>query len=306
MSSLSHFITSALAFLGALFPTVAAVPVPVSIFSPAPPHATVLFGGDMMFDRTIRSTMEEEGDDFIFSCLNEILQNADLVVANLEGPITEHASMSLGSEIGTLANFTFTFPLETAALLARHNITLVNLGNNHIQNFGWDGVRSTVTALSHAGVGYFGDPPHYGVAEEDINGVPLTFINYNEFGGNAAAVVAQIKEARVQSRLPIVYAHWGIEYATTSSAYSRELAHSFIDAGASIVVGSHPHVVQEHEEYRGSHIYYSLGNFIFDQYWNDTVRTGLMLRVIFNSDGVEHIQEIPIELRRDRRTCVIE
>src|SRR3989344_3043600 len=75
-----------------------------------PAHATILFGGDMMFDRSVRRVADEKGGDFIFSCIDSVLQGADLVVANLEGPITEHASVSATSTPGDEFNYTFTFP----------------------------------------------------------------------------------------------------------------------------------------------------------------------------------------------------
>lgn len=295
----------------------APVAAPVAQFLPPTPHVRVMFGGDMMFDRTIRTTMKEKGGDFIFSCIGPVLKNADLVVANLEGPITGHVSKSIGSTPGGEFNYTFTFPTSTAPLLAAHGVAMVNLGNNHIANFGAAGIASTTEALAASGVGYFGNPPEYATASGSFGGVRLAFINYNEFGpstgstgspqtgpGQAASTtIRQIREARAAGELPIVYTHWGVEYATTSSVYIRELAHQFIDAGAEIVIGSHPHVVEEREFYREKYIYYSLGNFIFDQYWSDDVRHGLLVEVEFTPAGVEWVQEIPLELGRDRRTC---
>jgi poly-gamma-glutamate synthesis protein (capsule biosynthesis protein) len=73
-----------------------------------------------------------------------------------------------------------------------------------------------------------------------------------------------------------------------------------------MVIGSHPHVVEEHELYKGKYIYYSLGNFIFDQYWDDAERDGLLLRVVFDPSGVQSVREIPIELEHDRRTCLLQ
>ncbi len=275
------------------------------------PRATIIFGGDMMFDRHIRTVAEQEGGDFIFSCIDDTLQGADLVVANLEGPITEHQSVSVGTKPPDLANFTFTFPTSTAILLARHNIGLVSLGNNHIMNFNEAGVMSTMVALADAGVGFFGSPLQSAFVRREVNGVPIEFVSYNEFGGSGADVaVHQIEFARENGYLPIVYAHWGEEYVPARED-EKALAHRFIDAGAEIVIGSHPHVVQEHELYppkgeagQGKHIYYSLGNLVFDQYWEQSVSTGLLLRVVFEKSGVVGIEEIPIELQPNGRTCV--
>ncbi|MEK7133452.1 MAG: CapA family protein [Patescibacteria group bacterium] len=303
MPDLIHLFVSLVASFVALFPATAVPNAFPSLPRVAPPHFTVLFAGDMMFDRTIRTAVSEKGGDFIFSCIDPVLKEADLVVANLEGPITDKPSKSMGTPPGSDGNYTFTFPTSTAALLAAHNIRLVNIGNNHIKNFGTSGVRSTISALDDARVKYFGDPLDHTVAAEDFGDIHLAFINYNEFGGNTTTTIRQIEDARMAGTLPIVYTHWGVEYATTSPEYIRTLARRFIDAGAEIVVGSHPHVVEEREFYREKYIYYSLGNFIFDQYWNGDVRRGLVLNVAFDKAGVQYVEEIPVELGRDRRTC---
>jgi poly-gamma-glutamate capsule biosynthesis protein CapA/YwtB (metallophosphatase superfamily) len=296
-----------------LFPTgfqsaiLAAVMGPLDIQQP---HTTILFGGDMLFDRSIRTAIDAKGGDFIFSCIDPLLSREDLVVANLEGPITGSASRSVGSVTGSSNNFIFTFAPSTAALLLAHNIHIVNIGNNHILNFGWMGLASTTQILADAGVGYFGDPLHSTVASGQFNHVPLSFINYNQFAPGssiktAAQTIKNIKAAREAGAIPIVYTHWGSEYIP-ATVDEKTLAHAFIDAGAEMVIGSHPHVVQESEVYKGKYIYYSLGNFIFDQYFSDAVRHGLMLEVTFTQDGVASVKEIPIELERDRRTCPVD
>lgn len=267
-------------------------------------EVTIVFGGDLMFDRYIRKQMERHGEDHILSCIADVLKSADLVVANLEGPITENPSMSLGSVVGSPENFTFTFPTTTATLLARHNIGLVNLGNNHIENFGARGVRSTMQFLDAAGVEHFGSPLGSMSIRKTVNRIPFAFISFNEFiGRNPSTTVAMIQAARAEGYLPIVYAHWGDEYVEPPTRV-RAWAHVFAEAGAVMVVGSHPHVVQESEVYNGAHIHYSLGNFVFDQYWNEQVSTGLLLKVRFTKDGVKEIEEIPIKMHRDGRICL--
>lgn len=301
-----------------LTPFVAAAPaLNVRDMVSAPSHeATILFGGDMMFDRSIRTTTEEKGGDFLFSCIDTTLRDADLVVANLEGPITNHESKSVGSEVGGDGNYTFTFPTSTAELLKRHNIALVNLGNNHMLNFSREGLVQTKKWLDEAGVAYFGDSDLLEadkVARPTINGLLFSFVNWSDWtpvGKPAASygagidnsVVQQIRKEKESGRIVVVYAHWGDEYAPPTKPM-RQLAHSFIDAGAAIVIGSHPHIVQEHEIYKGKNIYYSLGNFIFDQYFSEEVRSGLLLRIIFDEHGIASIEEIPIYLEQDRRTC---
>lgn len=272
------------------------------------PEVRVLFGGDMMFDRSVRQAMEKEGGDYIFSCgLMSKMLGSDLVVANLEGPVTSSMSVSVGSKVGSPNNFTFTFPDFVPDLLYRHNVRVVSLGNNHILNFGYSGLEQTKAYLKNAGVGYFGEPRSESIYVYEQDGVRLAFVGFNEFDGrwSASTTNAQVRAARESGALPVVFAHWGDEY---SPAHDRQksLARSFIDAGAEIVIGAHPHVVQEHELYRGKHIYYSLGNLIFDQYWNDEVRRGMLVEVSFTKDGAAAFDETYTRLDRDRRTCVLE
>lgn len=269
-------------------------------------RASIIFGGDMMFDRTIRTLLVREGEDYIFSCIKDVLQGADLVLANLEGPITSHDSVSVGTAPGMEGNYTFTFPLSTAELLKRHNITLVNIGNNHIMNFGREGLLETKQALSRAGVRYFGDPDSAEadrVARLSLKGIPFSFVNWSDWTSDKTDhTVAQVEKEAMLGRIVVVYTHWGEEYAPVTPRV-RQLAHSFVEAGADIVLGSHPHVVQEHEIYKGAHIYYSLGNLVFDQYWEESVRRGLLVRVEFTPTGIVKVDEIPIDSQNDRRPC---
>lgn len=309
METLAAILTALITFFSSLIPFFGEelryrLPTPSSILRP---QAEVLFGGDMMFDRSVRAAMREHGDDFVLSCLKDTLASADIVVANLEGPITEHPSVSEGSTPGGEGNFTFTFPTSTATLLKRHNISLVNLGNNHIMNFGRDGLIETKQHLQSAAVAYFGDPDApeaERVARMTIDGVPLSFVNWSDWTSDKTDhTVAQVRMEAEAGRVVVVYTHWGEEYVPATERV-KTLARQFVDAGADIVVGSHPHVVQEHEEYGGAHIYYSLGNMVFDQYWTEEVRSGLLLEVVFERDGIESVREIPIVLERDRRTCL--
>lgn len=300
-------IAGGFAFLIWILPLMADAPAIFVRQEKLPESVEILFGGDLMFDRSVRVAMQEKGDDYVFSCLPDSVWDVDLVVANLEGPITSHASISVGSSIGTPENTTFTFPTSTAALLARHNIMLVNLGNNHIMNFGREGLVQTKEWLRKSGVQYFGDPDAVEedrVARMELRGIPFSFVNWSDWTSDKTDhTVAQVRKEADAGRMVIVYTHWGDEYVPPSPRI-RQLARSFVDAGADIVIGTHPHVVLEREAYNGKDIYYSIGNFVFDQYFNEEVRNGLMLRAIFTLGGDVDVEEIPIYLERDRRTCL--
>lgn len=275
------------------------------------PETTILIVGDLMYDRSIRAHAAEKGDEYIFSCMKEVLAESDLVIANLEGPVTDNPSVSIGSTIGDPNNTRFTFPPGLPSLLAAHNITVVSLGNNHIYDFGRDGIEETREKLDAAGVKYAGDPTDPRNASVVIFEEPLvtSLVPFNEFiaegSSTAFANTLQAIRAQAPNSFVIVFAHWGDEYVPASER-QKQWARAFVDAGADLVVGAHPHVIQESEEYKGVPIYYSLGNFIFDQYWEESVRTGLGLEVTLSKNGIESITERRLEMYRDRRTCFVE
>lgn len=279
-------------------------------------EAKILFVGDMFFDRQIRKIIYSKGEDHLFSCIGDFLKEADAVVGNLEGPITENASVSLLSTPGSTNNFIFTFPTITAKLLAKNNIKIVSLGNNHIGNFGQKGIASTHKYLQEAGVEYFGglsgDEP---IHQTKIGSQKISFIAYNEFGGESAQKVAEkIKSEKAAGQKVIVFAHWGEEYIAPV-ARVKKAAKLFAESGADFIVGAHPHVVQGSENIispqpslypkeRVTAVYYSLGNFIFDQYWNKEVSTGLVLELNIKGDDMNVIEH-KVSINRDGTTCLV-
>ena len=160
---------------------------------------------------------------FLAEILANFLKDSDLVVGNLEGPITNNSSISIKSEVGTSTNFVFTFPLTTAKLLAKNNIKLVNLGNNHIVNFGQEGIASTKKYLTEVGVSYFGQP-----REALAKWGNISFISYNEFGGDLSEKISEkIKEEKNNGQIVFVYSHWGDEYSEVSGA-NKKYGQSFL------------------------------------------------------------------------------
>jgi len=239
----------------------------------------ILFLGDLMFDRWIREVSEKRGNDFIFQKVNSLLQSEDLVIGNLEGPITDKASVSVASQMGDSNNYIFTFPPESAGELFKENIKLVNIGNNHILNQGQAGLADTENFLKNANVNFFGDPENQDLRFKiyDLGNTKIAFVNYDQFMSNAAQqTFDDIKNAEAQGADSIIlYTHWGTEFVLEPSQKIKDLAHEFVDAGADLIIGSHPHVIQTKEIYKGKTIYYSLGNFIFDQYFSPDTQKGM-------------------------------
>ncbi len=247
------------------------------------PTIQILFGGDVMLDRHIRMAARKRGGYvFILAGMKDWLNSYDVVVVNLEGPITNYRSVSVGSKPGGKGNYTFTFEPKTASFLLKHNMRLVNLGNNHILNFGIRGLDQTLKFLTQNQVDYFGQPNNNKRWQiKDFNGFKIGFINYNQFVKEGKFYVFKdLKQVKPKVDWVVLYAHWGEEYKLKANKQIMALAHEFVDKGVDTVIGSHPHVVQNWEDYKGKRIYYSLGNFIFDQYFSNQVRQGLLVGMV--------------------------
>ncbi len=270
----------------------------------------ILFGGDMMFDRYMRQTGENKGYKYIISDMTDLFNEVDCVVANLEGPVTDNTSVSVGSEFGSPNNYRFTFDSASVEMLQKNNFCAVNIGNNHIGNFGVEGVVQTKEFVRANGVHYFGDT---GIEDEqryfiqDFDGVKIAFVNYNQFTKNALShTLDDMKSIKDNSDFVVVYTHWGEEYKTQSRENEQNIAHQFIDVGADVIIGSHPHVVQEKEVYKGKTIYYSLGNFVFDQYFSNETKKGLLVQATFDTDNDTIIfEEHEVKLTPSGNTLLI-
>lgn len=269
----------------------------------------ILFVGDMMFDRYIREGVNKYGGgdyDYVFGQIKDKLTEYDLVVGNLEGPITDKSSVSVGTAMDEKKNLDFSFGPAVAKTLADNNIKLVDLGNNHILNQGEDGLAQTKKYLGEAGVQYFGDTGKMEVVE--INGTKIAFVNYNySIAGSFERTIEDIKNLKNKSDIVIVCPHWGTEYKAGDPGQKiRAEAYELIDAGADLIVGGHPHVVQDSEDYKNKKIYYSLGNFIFDQYFQKETTEGLGVEVLINPDRTMEFSELKFEMDKRGQTKIVE
>jgi len=139
---------------------------------------------------------------------------------------------------------------------------------------------------------------------EEINGIKIAFVNYNQFVGSGERdALADLQAAKkAQPDFTIMYTHWGKEFTDTPSERNKELAHEFVDGGADVIIGSHPHVVQTREQYKGKTIYYSLGNFIFDQYFDPNTQKGLAVQVELGSQGKMDFKEYSVQMKTNGQT----
>lgn len=269
---------------------------------------SLVFVGDMMLDRQIRQVLAARGPEHVFGGVAELITSADIAAGNLEGPITDGSSVSWGTAVGDMNNMRFTFPTTTPVTLLAQGFDLVSIGNNHINDFGTTGVESTKRFLREAGLSFVGDPLR--TADEpvfkEVRGVSVAFVAYNQFyGSDPQPTLQAIREARrKEADAIVVMAHWGEEYTPDPTMEQRELARQMSDAGADLVIGTHSHVIGLSEDIGKTRVYYSLGNFIFDQYFSPEVKCGLAVRASVTDGGGMTFDEVRVGMLSDGRTVL--
>lgn len=275
-----------------IFPDTQRAAILPDLPTPEPKPVTLMFVGDMMFDRHIRTKARQNGGySYILEPMAPLFNSADLIIGNLEGPVTTNPSRSEGSVPGSTDNYFFTFDPVILEELKKFPF-VVNLGNNHITNFGSDGIDQTLDFLAGAQIPFFGQIGRAATTPESViipvRNLKVALINYNEFlPGGMERALADIQKLKPQSDLVVVYPHWGAEYVPVANQVIADQARAFADAGADLVIGSHPHVIQNQETYNGVPIYYSLGNFVFDQYFSPEVMKGLVVTAVIDPDSKE-------------------
>lgn len=264
-------------------------------------QVTLTFVGDIMLTR-IPGEHIAKGED-PFADFAEILTGSDLTVGNLECVIS-----TVGEAVPKW--FNFRCDPETVPLLVRY-FDAVGVANNHSGDYGPEAFAEQLQLLRSGGMPYFGGGMNLAEAHKPLiferNGLKIALLAYNdvELPSYAAGpdspghawieneqVVADIRAARSQADIVVVYPHWGYDYAFWHDEYQAELARQAIEAGADLVVGSHPHVTQPVELYEGRLIAYSLGNYVFDDFMDVTPdldepsRTSWVLRVTIGDEGL--------------------
>ncbi len=227
-----------------------------------PVTITVTATGDCTFGgqegargrRRFYQLAKEQGFDYFFGGVRDIFEGDDLTLVNLEGPLTSVAHPAKKAE------FLFKGAPEFVNILTGSSVEECNLANNHILDYGVDGLKETAKVLEDAGIGYSGFTE---VRYTTIKGVRVGLMGFTWWSGDRKKIPDAVAEARKNCDLLIVSMHWGTEYEYGQSEPQQALAHTIIDAGADLLIGNHPHVFQGIERYKGKYIAYSLGNFCF-------------------------------------------
>ncbi|MFO0585887.1 MAG: CapA family protein [Polyangiaceae bacterium] len=231
-------------------------------------------GAEGTFDEAVN----QAGGDLSapFAGVVSVLSKDDLTIANLEGPLS-HAKPSVDH------TFVFNGKPEYAEALAKGSVEMVNLANNHAGDFGTDGMKQTILAVDKAGVGSFGNGR---IDVRTVKGIEVVNIGYLGGGdGVEKRVVKDVKKHKRPDNLVIVTFHWGVEGSNVPIDDQTRLGHAVVDAGADLVLGHHPHVIQGIETYKGRHIVYSLGNFVFGGNSNPADKDSMIYQEVFAKEG---------------------
>ena len=268
-----------------------------------------------MLGRTVGQQALAKGPQIVFAGVQSTLDTADVLVGNLECALTDRSQPVQKS-------FDLKAPPQTAQALSLAGFAVLSQANNHAMDFGPAGLADTQKYLSQYGIATVGAGKDAASAHAPViiqrNGLRMAFLGYvdvppEKSGFDARTwiatatspgvawadpeqIKADVKAARLKADVVIVLLHGGIEITdviNNISANQRQEAQAAIDAGAALVIGSHPHVLQQIERYHGGLIAYSLGNFVFDQYAGIANAT-IILRVVLNRSGVQSYDYVPV------------
>jgi poly-gamma-glutamate synthesis protein (capsule biosynthesis protein) len=305
--------------------------------APADTSLTLALAGDIMLGRGVKRITDTTGLSYPFAPTHHLLKSADLAIGNLESPLTT-------ADYLTPSPWKFKGDTSAAAAeLRRAGFRLLALANNHAPDCGQDGFFDTQRFLDMAGIHHGGrgdsfrlaithsagfdsgkNYPYGLPAFYEVKGVRIGFLSFCEaylleiskdYGGqliaraDSAAVVNSIRLIRDRCHLVVCSFHWGQEYQDRPTAFQRKLGRLAVDAGADIVHGHHPHVLQGVEFYRGRPIAYSLGNFIFDQRHVKPRQSGLLYVKLVRRPGgkptpgemaSDSVWFVPLEIVKNR------
>lgn len=273
---------------------------------------TITFAGDILFDPNymMMATLLQNGGDInnaISADLLSEMRNADIMMLNNEFPYSDRGEPTEGKQ------FTFRAKPSSVSYLDDMGVDLVSLANNHAYDYGEAAFLDTMETLKGAGIPYVGA----GADEEEamqpvyyiINNVKIAFLSATQIerldnpdtkgaSGNTPGVfrcwngeklLQKVREAKEQSDFVIVYVHWGTENEESTDWAQDKQAPELVEAGADLIIGDHPHILQKIDVINDTPVIYSLGNFWFN---SKTLDTG-MVKVTLTQDGLESYQFIP-------------
>ena len=277
---------------------------------------SVVLVGDTMLAHKVAPIIKRKGVDYPYENVRAVLSQADIAVGNLEGPVA-----TMGEPVPD-KSFTFCSRPEVVKGMARAGFDVFALANNHSGDYGNEALLQTLEVLKQNGIKFCGAGKNITEARKpaiakvkrstvpDEKGKTFAFLSYSrtypfEFfaeankpgtaNGLPGYFMRDIKKAKENADFVVVAFHWGGEYVQQPRDYQRNFAKKAIDAGADVVFGHHPHILQGIEIYQNKPIAYSLGNFVFGTY-NPKAKRSVIMRVVFENNSVKRIELLPINV----------
>jgi poly-gamma-glutamate synthesis protein (capsule biosynthesis protein) len=274
--------------------------------------------GDIMLSRNVGAEIKKAGDPALpFSQVQSLISSVDFAYGNLESPMSgKNFEVPTGSLI---------FNAATSSIegLIKNKFKVLQLANNHALDQGLKGLIFTKNFLKEKGLLTYGVGENlteaWQPAVQEHNGIKTCFVgasyaSINDSGKTVNENVARIEDidllkssiSNLKSFCDFIVAtmHAGTEYMRTPNQNQTEFAHAAIDAGADMVIGHHPHWIQTTEKYQGKYIFYSLGNFIFDQMWSQDTKEGLALKITLSKIPAPRLQGTPVPAKLEKLELV--
>jgi poly-gamma-glutamate synthesis protein (capsule biosynthesis protein) len=257
-------------------------------------RATLVLAGDVMLGRTVTSSHSPNRWSLALASLRPHVSRADLAFANLESPLTHAPSIGPGYDLRA--------PPESVAALRTAGFDLLSLANNHALDSGPRGLKDTLAALRRADLRPVG--PGSETILLEIDGRSLAWLAFDDSMNplDLEAAASRVRAARQVAQGVVLSIHWGHEFVTRPTERQRQVAAALAGAGADLIVGHHPHVLQPVEWLHGAGrgrptlVAYSLGNALFDQGAPPAARQGALLRVELGPLGAHDPCAIPFQI----------
>ena len=270
----------------------------------------IIFVGDIMLDRGVKYMVERQGKrdyKFPFLKISDYLATSDILFGNLESVISDK-----GNKVGSI--YSFRASPEALEGLTYAGFDVVSVANNHIFDYGREAMEDSFLRLKASKIDYagggFSESEAYSPVIKEVNGLKIAFLAYTNLGSphwaakeeksgiawlSQESMQEDIKEVKDKADLIIVSFHYGDEYTLKPNPWQVLISRAAIDAGADLVIGHHPHVVQPYEQYKQGYIFYSLGNFIFDQGFSEETTKGQIVEVLIEDKKIKEV--IPKEIK---------
>jgi poly-gamma-glutamate capsule biosynthesis protein CapA/YwtB (metallophosphatase superfamily) len=284
MGKLTNFLLSILLFL---FPNSQNLPAQIQNIPVV--NTKIILAGDIMLGRSVMTKSLGVNDPvYPFRKVADRLNQADIVFANLENPIVTNCPLSN-------SGFKFCANPKMVEGLKLAGVDIVSLANNHILNYGEEGKEETEKILTDNGIAWVGDG-NLEVIEK--NGTKFGFLGFDLMDKLPKDSDYQlIKDSKSKVDILIVMVHWGVEYTPEPASNQKIFAGNLVNAGADVVSGSHPHWVQTIEYINEKPVFYSLGNFIFDQEWSEETKKGLAVQLTYRNGQLLNVEKLPVYIR---------